>query len=99
MSGYQDRIQRGQREWGEQFDSSEMDACPQFHPFYGTMTRIKVASGDFVRTGVVTSTTGWRPALMLKFRSNMSGSWDLLGPTDRIVAVWDGRKYRELAHA
>ena len=59
---------------------------------YGTRQRVKVTTvydnGEtFTRTGFVSRTTGWKPALLLMHRSNASGSWDVLGPRDRVVAV------------
>lgn len=88
------------RQHGDQADVSSIAACePQLITAYDTKVRVRVENTKYgyVRTGVVSRTTGWRPALMLKFRSDAHGSSDLLGPDDRVVARWTGRKYVEVA--
>jgi acetaldehyde dehydrogenase (acetylating) len=62
---------------------------------YRTDRRVKVVNTDsgHVRTGRVSRTTGWRPALLLIHRSNAHGSWDVLGPHDIVAAEQHGRRY------
>jgi hypothetical protein len=52
----------------------------------------------FTRTGTISRTAGWQPTLMLMHRSNAHGSWDTLGPKDRVVAVQYGRRYVPVSH-
>lgn len=86
-----DYLQRAQRRHGSKLDLSEVDAADHFLPYFGTGTRLRVAWGDgpdsYVRTGTVTITTGWRPALLLLHRRTDRGSSDVLGPRDVIVGV------------
>ncbi|QGJ91959.1 hypothetical protein SEA_TRAAWW1_131 [Mycobacterium phage Traaww1] len=82
------------RKHGDKADVSNIAACHgALIKAYETGVRVRVEGEGLVRTGVVSRTTGWRPALLLMHRSNAQGSSDLLGPNDRITAVWDGRKY------
>ena len=75
---------------------AEIAACdPEVIRAYRTGVRVKVRNGDWERTGTVSRTTGWSPALILIHRSNDTGSWDVLGPNDRIVAVRRGGRYVE----
>lgn len=57
--------------------------------------RVENIETGHVRTGIVSRTTGWVPALLLIHRSNDIGSSDVLGPQDRITAVKRGRRYIE----
>ena len=91
MTTYQDFITRAQREHGDRFDP--LSLAPQFIPYLNSGQRIKVRTGDHVRTGTVGVTSGWVPVFLLMHRSSDSGSWDTLGPEDEIVAVQHGRKY------
>jgi hypothetical protein len=98
-------IKAGRVRHGDKYDPSTMLACDEsVLRHYGTRQRVKVTAtyddGEtWTRTGTVSSTTGWRPALLLMHQSNAHGSWDVLGPRDRVVAVWDGNKYREVSRA
>ncbi len=89
-------IRDGEREHGDRFDPSELAAAAHFAPYLRTGLRLKVRNGDFVRTGTVGKTTGRRPAFLLMHRSSDHGSWDVLGPSDEIVATWTGRRYRDV---
>lgn len=88
---YSELVARGKARHGDQFDDSGL--APQFRRYYESGQRIRVQSGDFVRTGTVGVTTGWRPAFLLMHRSNASGSWDVLGPNDVVTHVQRGREY------
>jgi hypothetical protein len=81
----------GMARHGERFDASELVSA--FARFHGTGQRIRVVNGDFIRTGRVGMTTGWRPAFLLMHRSSDHGSWDVLGPRDVITHVQYGRTY------
>jgi hypothetical protein len=99
MNSYAGRLARGRQEHGARFDSSDLDAAhPSLVEAYESGQRVRVVTtfdnGEtFERTGVVSMTTGWRPAFLLMHRSNARGSWDVLGPRDRVVATWRGRNY------
>lgn len=86
-------IARKKREFPS-FDPSAL--APQFWPYFGTDTRIRVErTHDSVpleeccrtRTGRVGITTGWRPVFLLIHRSSDHGSSYMLGRDDKIVAV------------
>lgn len=90
-------IAEGERAHGAKFDPSDMLACEPVirHNFLGP--RVKVSHPVYgVRSGRVSKTTGWKPALLLMHRSSDHGSSDLLGPLDRVIAVHDGRSYVEI---
>jgi hypothetical protein len=37
-----------------------------------------------------------KPAFLLMHRSSDIGSWDVLGPEDKVIAAKSGSKYREV---
>ena len=80
---------------GQYTDTSDLDAAGQFKPYFRG-PRIRVDGPAGIRTGTVGMTTGWRPAFLLMHRVTDSGSSDVLGPEDRIVAVQYGRRYVDL---
>lgn len=87
---YQDYLDRKRRQYGKQFDSSDLGE--QFIPYYGTGKRIEVTTtydnGETrVRRGTVGVTTGWKPVFLLMSRVNCSGSSDVLRKSDRVTAV------------
>jgi hypothetical protein len=84
------------RQHGDKADVSRI--ATHLLPYYRTGQRVRVVTtynnGEtFERTGTISRTAGWQPALMLMHRSNASGSWDLLGADDKVVAVQRGRTY------
>jgi hypothetical protein len=92
------RIARGKREHGEKFDSSALEECHALVArFYGTDTRVRVQYGEgegaYTRTGRISTTTGWKPAFLLVHRRGSYGSSDVLGPKDRVIEYWDGKRY------
>ena len=62
-------------------------------PHFRSGVRIRVANGEYVRTGKVGITTGWRPAFLLMHRSSDTGSSDVLNERDQITGVQSGRAY------
>lgn len=92
---YNARVARGRRQYGEKFDTSDLDAAHRsIRDAYESGARVRVYNArGFTRTGRVSTTTGWRPSFLLMHRSNAVGSSDLLGSDDYVVATWDGRKY------
>lgn len=99
MKEYLERLARGVAEYGDKFDPSSMEECDDNLKRHYRGARVKVTrtydNGETeTRTGVISSTTGWKPALLLMHRSNSSGSSDILSGRDRIVAIQrEGRKY------
>jgi hypothetical protein len=91
--------------YGEQGDVSDVAAChPSVLRAYRSGVRVRVVTtydnGEiFTRTGTVSRTTGWRPALLLVHRSNAISSWDVLGPRDVVTHVRIGRRYVETINA
>lgn len=96
MTEIEQYVQRAKREHGEQFDPSTL--APKFAPFLRTGQRIRVQTGEFIRTGTVGVTTGWRPAFLLMHRSSDHGSWDVLSQNDVITHVQHGRDYVPVAN-
>lgn len=91
MSKYTELTARKQREHGDRFDASDLHS--QFIPYFNSGDRIRVANGEYVRTGRVGVTTGWKPAFLLMHRASDHGSSDVLGPDDQITHVQRGRVY------
>jgi hypothetical protein len=78
--------------------SSELDVVSDDIVAHYHGQRVKVSDDrGWERTGVVSSTTGWVPAFLLVHRSSDHGSWDALSSRDRLVAVWNGRRYVEVS--
>ena len=86
---------RPERIDGHWVDTSEQDAASQFKPYFHG-PRIKVTGPSGTRFGTVGMTSGWRPAFLLMHRSTDIGSWDVLGPDDKIVAVKYGSHYKNV---
>ena len=98
MKEYTERLSRGVEEYGDKFDSSSMDECEDNLKRHYHGGRVKVSrtygSGEVeTRFGRVSSTTGWKPALLLMSRASAIGSSDVLSAIDRVIAVQVGGKY------
>ena len=99
MSEYQESLVRGRKEWGEKFETSDLDECDSALATYFQGPRVRVvttyANGETeTRTGRISRTTGWRPAFLLMHRSSDHGSSDILSPRDKVIAVQlNGRDY------
>lgn len=91
---YEQFIARKVREYGDKFDTS--DLAPQFVRYFNSGERVRVDFGYAQLTGTIGVTTGWRPAFLLMRTSRSHGSSDLLSKDDRIIAVKEGRAYRQL---
>lgn len=76
-------------------DTIHLDAVPQFKRYYHG-ERIKVEGPLGVRFGVVGMSTGPQPVFLLVHRITDTGSWDTLGPDDKIVGVKVGSHYEKL---
>ena len=93
MSKYAARLARGQRQWLDLFDPSELDAVHEsVRRHFETGNRVEVVttygSGEtYVRRGRISTTTGWRPSFILMHRVSDIGSGDVLGPNARVTAV------------
>jgi hypothetical protein len=96
-----ERIARGKAEHGERFDSSVLESAhPSILDAYASGLRVRVTrlypdGTSHTRTGIVSTTTGWRPAFLLMHRANAHGSWDVLDECDQVTATWRGRSYVE----
>lgn len=74
---YDDYFKRKQREFGMQFDASDLD--PRFIPAFNSGERIRVKLwGEEIKTGTVGVTGGWRPSFLLMSRKSAIGSSILL---------------------
>lgn len=88
------RHARGRQQEGERYDPSELDSVqPEIRHAYETGARVRVEGPMGTRTGTIGCTTGWRPAFLLMHRSSDIGSWDVLGPDDKVTAVKRGSTY------
>lgn len=93
---WDDYVARATRTHGDKLDLSAI--ARHLLPYALTGQRVRVADGDFVRTGRVSVTTGWQPVLILMHRSNEIGSWDTLSDRDTLVAVQHRGTYVPLAN-
>lgn len=99
ITPFEQRLIRGQREHGDKFATDDLHA--RFIPYYNSGQRIKVRYGGEdgpTITGVVSTTTGWKPAFILMRRSNDHGSSWVLTERDEIIAVQFGRNYVPVAN-
>jgi hypothetical protein len=96
---YEQRLTRGHAQHGQAFNASDLEAChPSIRTAFVTGARVRVrttySNGEvYERTGTVSTTTGWRPAFILIHRSTDTGSSDVLGTADEVVAIKRGRTY------
>jgi hypothetical protein len=96
-----ERIARGKAQHGERFDSSTLESAhPSILDAYASGQRVRVtrlyADGTtHTRTGIVSTTTGWRPSFLLMRRANAHGSSDVLDECDQVTHTWRGRSYEE----
>lgn len=81
---------------GQYTDTSDLDSAGQFKRYYHG-PRVKVSGPLGIRFGVVSMTTGTRPAFLLMHRVTDTGSWDVLGPDDKIIAVKSCGRYHHIA--
>jgi hypothetical protein len=94
---WDDLLRRFKARYGDKFDPVQLHE--KFRRYYHTDQRIKVRayypeSGEsYTRTGMVSTTMGWRPGFLLMHRSSDIGSSDVLSEKDEVVAVQRGRKY------
>jgi hypothetical protein len=107
MLSYRDFINRKRAEYGDKFDSSDLDA--RFIPFFESGQRIKVDIaglspenelfyGHTIKTGTVGVTTGWKPCFLLMHSSRSIGSPWTLGSAEKLLAVKRGRIYVATGH-
>lgn len=87
---YQQRLDRGQREWGDKWDASDLESAPQLHKWYTNDYRVEVdvyGDGQVIERGRISTTTGWRPAFLLMHRRSDHGSSTLLDGRARVLRV------------
>lgn len=87
-----DQYKRHLARRGQCTDTRDLDAASQFKPFFRG-DRIRVEGPAGTRFGRVGMTTGTRPAFLLMHRSTDIGSWDVLGPEDKITGIKRGSRY------
>lgn len=77
MRNFKDYLEQKQREYGTKFDASDLDS--RFVRSFETGGRIRVKFyGEFVKTGTVGITTGWKPVFLLMLTSRSVGSSHIL---------------------
>lgn len=94
---YADFVETKRAEYGDRFDSSDLDA--RFAPYFKTGQRIKVEIYGQTRTGTVGVTTGWRPVFLLMHNRRCVGSSNTLDRGAKLIAVKSGRTYHEVSCA
>lgn len=94
MTKYDQYVSRKIAEYGDRFDAG--DLAPNFVRWFNEGARIRVRTDNYVRTGTVGVTTGWRPTFILMHRSSDHGSWDVLSTSDAVIAVQRGGRYLPL---
>lgn len=100
-----ERADRGRAEHGNKWDPASLEGvCSCIQEAYASGLRVRVTTTwtngeEFTRTGVVSTTTGWRPVFLLMHRRGSLGSWDTIEGFARsgshVVAVWRGRRYED----
>ena len=93
MRNFNDYLNRKRSEFGDKFDTSELDS--RFIDAWESGARIKVRMGDGHYFGTVGITTGWRPVFLLMHSSRCTGSSFTLRDTSTLVATKQGRRYVE----
>lgn len=98
MSNFQEYLSRATRAHGDRFDDEALMSADKRARDYFNGPRVLVETiyrdgSSYRRAGRVSATTGWRPALLLMHRASDSGSSDVLGPLDRVIAIQHGGKY------
>jgi hypothetical protein len=95
MYKYETLVFRFNHRYPDSFDDSDLEACPDIkHWFITTDARVKVEGPMGIRFGRISTTTGWKPGWLLMHRITDHGSWDLLSPDDRVIAVQVRGQYR-----
>lgn len=94
---YRRAVERGTRRWGERFDGSAFEAVPSsIRSRFGErviLRRTYPGGETWTRYGRLSATTGWRPSLLLVGRDSSSGSSDLIGADDVLLAYGYGGRY------
>jgi hypothetical protein len=85
MSNFESYLKRKEREFGSEFDAS--DLAPQFVEFYNNNARIEVDLGFEVKRGRIGVTTGWKPCFLLMLTKRSIGSSYTLGKNDKVLRV------------
>jgi len=61
----------------------------------GQRVKVRDTGSGYTRTGYVSRSTGSQPVFLLLRRRDSRGSTDVLCGHDRVIAWWDGKRYRE----
>ena len=89
--------------WSDEYGADLLGSSLREHYESGRRVRVVTVYGtgpdreEYVRTGVVGLTTGWRPAFLLMHRTSDHGSSDLLRSSDVVSHVQQGRAYVPVA--
>ena len=85
MRSFNEMYQRKLREYGEKFDTSDLN--PLFIPYYENQQRIEVDFGYEVKSGRIGITTGWKPVFLLMLRRDSSSSSYTIGENDKVLRI------------
>lgn len=95
MSKFLDYSRRQEDRWGKKLQMGLLEK--KFVPYFNSHRRIKVRFRcGSVKTGLVGASTGWMPVFLLMLRSDSLGSSWILSEKDQIIAVKEGKRYKEV---
>ncbi len=84
-----DRLVAAGRARYPHYDTSKVDAAPQFKPYVGGV-HIQVTTdfrhGVHAKAGMVVMTSSWQPMYLLRCEGDKYGHSHILGPHDTILA-------------
>jgi hypothetical protein len=90
MSLFDERLERGRRQWGEKFDPACLVGAPDLIRQFNTDARVEVdvyGDGEVIECGRVSTTQGWAPSFLLMRRRSDRGSSYLLDKRTKIRKV------------
>lgn len=84
---YAEYVARKRREHGDKFTEADLEPRFVLHFEAGDRIEVQDAVTGYLRRGVVSVTTGWRPTFLLIHRRSDHGSSDVLGVDDFITRI------------
>jgi hypothetical protein len=83
MRSYKEFVERKSREFGSNFDESDMN--PNFIKYFENEERITVDFGYETKRGTIGVTTGWKPCFLLLLTKRSLGSSWTIGKNDKVI--------------
>ncbi len=85
MRNYQDYVERKTREFGDKFDTSDLNK--NFISYFESEIRIEVDFGYETKRGRIGITTGWKPSFLLMLTTRSMGSSYLINKDCKVLKV------------